>query len=148
MGNYLPTGEWSAICKNCKRVFDLGTSYSVRSGSFGFDYFMPLSTMKFPNSDTSEVELECPHCRTEQKYANAELMRPSHIAEAEQKNVVAKFRQEIKALESEKDYLAKKVSELDVEMKRLKTNNDKLTEDNNILSHALQDYLTQKEKPV
>ncbi|MDG6910943.1 MAG: hypothetical protein JRN18_01165 [Nitrososphaerota archaeon] len=116
-----------------------------------------IRTMTFPTGDASEIELTCPHCEARLEFKNENLMHPAYVLELEQKDMMAEakmanpdsmeeLRREAKALQSEKESLSSQLTEQKVEIQRLRNNNDKLAEDNSILSHALQDLMTRKEK--
>ncbi|MGH2638120.1 MAG: hypothetical protein ACRDF4_02370 [Rhabdochlamydiaceae bacterium] len=128
---------WSNFvwCKSCDAVFTF--EFAQSQGSM-------LSPITFPSHDFKRVSAKCPYCKETLDYT-AHDWKANANTEGRTKEVITGLEQEIKALSSEKESLANKIIEQDIEIKRLRTNNDKLTEDNRILSHALEDYLTQKE---
>jgi hypothetical protein len=152
----VPDEDWGAICPKCKKRFALNDTFypTVRAGELAYkgSLFQRVSgTMTFPNGDVSVVELTCPHCEARSQFKNEELVRPADVIELENKERRAPTREnggelkrEVKALRSEIEDLVAKVMEQRVEILRLRNDNDKLTEDNSILSHALQDLMTRK----
>jgi len=153
----MPDEDWGAICPKCKKRFTLSDTFYPTVKAPGLTYRSSVSqkvggSMTFPSGDASVVELTCPHCESRSQFKNEELVRPIDVIELETKgrthagNSLGDLKREVKELQAVNGELMGKCMEQRVEIQRLRNDNDKLTEDNSILSRALQDLMAREEQ--
>src|SRR5271157_2453739 len=78
---YAPTRNWEGICPDCNRRFSLGED--IPRASMSESYVSVWDTIRFPEKDTSKMELTCPRCRKTIIIFSDRMIKPAGIMEAE-----------------------------------------------------------------